>query len=374
MSNSSVSEGAVLNRWRLVLGPPAESAVPLQGSLAMQMDEALDFLYRREAGQDERQETGGTGESQLTIPQWLQRVRTLFPQRTAQVLERHALDRYQLTELLTDPEILERMEPNQALLETILSLRPQMTGPVLAVARRIAAKVAEELTRKMEMDIRRSLLGRLRRDMSSPVPSVRNIDMQKTIRRNLKHYDPAQRRLVLEKVYFSARVKRFNTWRIVMAVDESGSMADAVIHSAIMAGIFSRMPMVDTKLVIFDTQIVDLSDRAADPVETLMSVQLGGGTNIGGALNYCQSLITNPHRTIVILVSDLCEGGPVASLYKVCSEILESGAKLAALTALDRNANPMYNRTVAAALAGMGAFVGALTPEQLGNYVGQMMQ
>lgn len=374
MSNSSVSEGAVLNRWRLVLGPPAESAVPLQGSLAMQMDEALDFLYRREAGQDERQETGGTGESQLTIPQWLQRVRTLFPQRTAQVLERHALDRYQLTELLTDPEILERMEPNQALLETILSLRPQMTGPVLAVARRIAAKVAEELTRKMEMDIRRSLLGRLRRDMSSPVPSVRNIDMQKTIRRNLKHYDPGQRRLVLEKVYFSARVKRFNTWRIVMAVDESGSMADAVIHSAIMAGIFSRMPMVDTKLVIFDTQIVDLSDRAADPVETLMSVQLGGGTNIGGALNYCQSLITNPHRTIVILVSDLCEGGPVASLYKVCSEILESGAKLAALTALDRNANPMYNRTVAAALAGMGAFVGALTPEQLGNYVGQMMQ
>lgn len=374
MSNSSVSEGAVLNRWRLVLGPPAESAVPLQGSLAMQMDEALDFLYRREAGQDERQETGGTGESQLTIPQWLQRVRTLFPQRTAQVLERHALDRYQLTELLTDPEILERMEPNQALLETILSLRHQMSGPVLAVARRIAAKVAEELTRKMEMDIRRSLLGRLRRDMSSPVPSARNIDMQKTIRRNLKHYDPAQRRLVLEKVYFSARVKRFNTWRIVMAVDESGSMADAVIHSAIMAGIFSRMPMVDTKLVIFDTQIVDLSDRAADPVETLMSVQLGGGTNIGGALSYCQSLITNPHRTIVILVSDLCEGGPVASLYKVCSEILESGAKLAALTALDRNANPMYNRSVAAALAGMGAFVGALTPEQLGNYVGQMMQ
>lgn len=340
----------------------------------MQMDEALDFLYRREAGQDERQETGGTGESQLTIPQWLQRVRTLFPQRTAQVLERHALDRYQLTELLTDPEILERMEPNQALLETILALRPQMSGPVLAVARRIAAKVAGELTRKMEMDLRRSLLGRLRRDLSSPVPSMRNLDIQKTIRRNLRHYDPQRRQLILEKVYFSGRVKRFNTWRIVMAVDESGSMADAVIHSAIMAGIFSRMPMVDTRLVIFDTQVVDLSDRAADPVETLMSVQLGGGTNIAGAMDYCQSLITNPHRTIVILVSDLCEGGPAANLYKVCGDILESGAKLAALTALDRNANPMYNRTVAAALAGMGAFVGALTPEQLGDYVGQIMQ
>ena len=132
--------------------------------------------------------------------------------------------------------------------------------------------------------------------------------------------------------------------------------------------------MLDTRLVIFDTQVVDLSDRAADPVETLMSVQLGGGTDIAGALTYCQSLIANPHRTIVILVSDLCEGNRPANLYKVCGDILESGARLTALTALDRNANPMYNRTIAAHLAGMGAFVGALTPEQLGDYIGEIMQ
>ena len=369
-----MTQGAILERWRLVLGEPAQSAMPLSGRQALEMDQVLDFLYRREAGQDEYQDTGGTGESQLTIPEWLHRVRTLFPQKTAQVLERHALDRYQMQELLTDPEILERMEPNQALLETILSLKPQMSGPVLAVARRIAARVAEELTRRMQLDFRKSLLGRLRRDLSSPVPSMRNLDVKKTIRRNLSHYDLENRRLVLERVYFSGRVKRYNQWRIIMAVDESGSMADAVIHSAVMAGIFSRMPMVDTRLVIFDTQVVDLSDHAGDPVETLMSVQLGGGTDIAGAMNYCQSLITTPHRTIVILVSDLCEGGPVANLYKVCGDILESGAKLTALTALDRNANPMYNRTVASVLAGMGAFVGALTPEQLGNYIGAIMQ
>ena len=164
-----------------------------------------------------------SGESQLTIPEWLHRVRTLFPQKTAQVLERHALDRYQMQELLTDPEILERMEPNQALLETILSLKPQMSGPVLAVARRIAARVAEELTRRMQLDFRKSLLGRLRRDLSSPVPSMRNLDVKKTIRRNLSHYDLENRRLVLERVYFSGRVKRYNQWRIIMAVDESGS-------------------------------------------------------------------------------------------------------------------------------------------------------
>ena len=369
-----MTEGAILNRWRLVLGDPAQSTIPLAGGAALEMDQLLDFLYSREAGEDEHQDTGGSSPSQLTIPQWLQRVRTLFPQQTVQVLERHALDRYQLTELLTDPEILERMEPNQALLETILALRPQMSGQVLAVARRIIAKVAGELMKKMEMDLRRSLLGRLRRDISSPVPSMRNLDIQKTIRRNLRHYDPENRRLLLEKVYFSGRVKRFNTWRVIMAIDESGSMADAVIHSAVMAGIFSRMPMIDTRLVIFDTQVVDLSDAAADPVEVLMSVQLGGGTDIARAMNYCQSLIVNPHRTLMILVSDLCEGGSLATLYKVCNEILESGAKLAALTALDRNANPMYNRSVASALAGMGAFVGALTPEQLGDYIGAIMQ
>lgn len=369
-----MTEGAILNRWRLVLGESAQEAMPLSGGLALEMDQALDFLYSREAGDDEYQETGGSGPSQMTIPTWLRKVRDLFPHQTAQVLERHALERYQMTELLTDPEILERMEPNQALLETILTLKSQMSGPVLAVARRIAAKVAEELSRKMQQEFRRSLLGRLRRDISSPVASMRNLDIQKTIRRNLKHYDPEEKRLVLEKVYFSGRVKRFNTWRIVMAVDESGSMADAVIHSAVMAGIFARMPMVDSRLVIFDTQVVDLSGVAQDPVETLMSVQLGGGTDIAKAMNYCQSLIVNPHRTIVILVSDLCEGGPVANLYKVCGEILESGAKLAALTALDRNANPFFNRTVAGTLAGMGAFVGALTPEQLGDYIGNIMQ
>jgi len=373
-----MTQGAILERWRLVLGDPAQASIPLRGAQAAEMDRLLDFLYRREAGQDERQdafqERGSTDPSQLTVPEWLRRVRTLFPQRTAQVLERHALDRYQLTELLTDPEVLERMEPNQALLETILALKPQMSAPVLAVAKRVAAQVARELSQKMDLDLRRSLLGRLRRDISSPVASMRNLDMKKTIRRNLRHYDRENRRLVLERVYFSGRVKRYNTWRIILAVDESGSMADAVIHSAVMAGIFSRMPMLDTRLVIFDTQVVDLSDRCGDPVETLMSVQLGGGTDIAGAMTYCQGLIANPHRTIVILVSDLCEGNRLENLYKVCGDILESGAKLAALTALDRNANPMFNRAVGVCLAKMGAFVGALTPEQLGDYIGQIMR
>ena len=369
-----LTDGAALNRWRLVLGKNAQQQISLTGSRLLRIDDALDFLYGRERGEDVRDPQGGLGESQPTVAHWLSEVRTLFPQETAEILQRHALDRYQLTELLSDREVLERMEPNQALLETVLSLKHMMKGPVLDTARRIVQKVAARLTEKMQNDIRRSALGKLDRSSRSTVRSLRNLDVQRTIRKNLAHYDTQAQRLVLEQIYFNGRIKRYNPWRVVLAVDESGSMLSSVIHSAVMAGIFAKLPMLDTRLVIFDTSVVDLSGYVDDPVETLMSIQLGGGTDIAKAMNYCQSLITTPHRTIVILVSDLCEGGPVANLYKVCGDILESGAKLTALTALDRNANPMYNRTVASVLAGMGAFVGALTPEQLGNYIGAIMQ
>ena len=158
----------------------------------------------------------------------------------------------------------------------------------------------------------RSLLGSLDRNTPSHVKSMRNLDIRKTIRKNLSHYDPEEKRLVLEQVYFSSRTRKYNQWRVVIAVDESGSMLDSVIHSAVMAGIFARLPMLDTRLVIFDTQVVDLSAHLDDPVETLMSIQLGGGTYITGALQYCEGLIENPNRTMVVLVSDLCEGGSVA--------------------------------------------------------------
>ncbi|HIU31167.1 MAG TPA: VWA domain-containing protein [Candidatus Caccousia avistercoris] len=368
-----MSEGSVLNRWRLVLGKNAEGRLPLETG-AQELDQVLDFLYSREQSEDERQEQGGSEGSRLTVALWLNKVRRLFPRQAAEVLERHALNRYQLTELLTDKEVLEKLEPNQALLGTILGLKHLMSDSVLASARRIVKKVADELTKKMEQELRRSTLGKLDRNTASPVRSMRNLDVKKTIRRNLRHYDRENRRLTLEQVYFNGRVKKYNPWHVVIAVDESGSMLDSVIHSAIMAGIFARMPMLDLKLVIFDTQVVDLSGYAGDPVEVLMSVQLGGGTNIAGALGYCEGLITNPHRTMVILVSDLCEGGPPSSLYRVCASILESGAKLAALTALDSSAKPVYNRSVGQALADMGAFVGALTPEQLGDYMGRIMQ
>lgn len=368
-----------INRWRLILGSFAKNQISFNKESAMEngiscmdLEEVLDFLYNREQGEDVRKK-GGTGGSNLTAATWITRIRKLFPKETVEILERHALDNYGMTELVTDREVLERLEPNQELLKTVLQLKHLMKGDVLDTARRIVRKVAEEIAAKLNQDIRRSMLGKIDRNASSHVPSIRNLDIKKTIRKNLKHYDTENKRLMLEQVYFNSRTKKYSQWRVIIAVDESGSMLDSVIHSAVMAGIFAKLPMMDTRLVIFDTQVVDLSANLDDPVATLMSIQLGGGTYIAGALQYCETLIENPHKTMVVLVSDLCEGGSLHGLLGVGRGIIESGAKLICLTALDMDANPSYDRHTAQLLADLGAHVGAMTPEALGDFMGRLM-
>lgn len=373
-----MNEAKRLNRWRLILGQYAQKQINFDGMYNAQisyyeLEEAMDFLYSREYGEEVRKEGGG-GASQLTVASWITKIRKLFPKETVEILERHALENYNMTELLADKEVLEKMEPNRELLKTILQLKHLMKGDVLHTARQIVKKVADEISKKLEQDIRRSILGTIDRNASSHIKSMRNLDIKKTIRKNLQHYDQEEKRLMLDKVYFNSRVKRYHQWRVVIAVDESGSMLDSVIHSAIMAGIFTKLPMLDVKLVIFDTQVVDLSSHLEDPVATLMSIQLGGGTYIAGALQYCSQLIDNPHKTMVVLVSDLCEGGGIQHLLSISRSIIESGSKLICLTALDMESNPSYDRNTAQKIADLGAHVGAMTPEALSDFMGKVMK
>lgn len=368
-----------INRWRLILGKMAKEQLSFStgdafenGVSCYDLEDALDFLYAREYGEDVRRE-GGTEASHLTAATWITKIRTLFPRETVEILEKHALETYGMTELLTDKEVLEKLEPNQELLKTILQLKHLMKGEVLDTARRIVRKVAAEIEEKLNQDLRKSFLGKIDRNAVSHVPSIRNLDIKRTIRKNLQHYDTSQQRLMLDKIYFNSRTKKYSQWRVIIAVDESGSMLDSVIHSAVMAGIFAKLPMLDTRLVIFDTQVVDLSAYADDPVEMLMSIQLGGGTYIAGALSYCETLIENPFRTMVVLVSDLYEGGGIGRLLSISRGILESGAKLICLTALDMEAKAVYDRHTAQQLADLGAHVGAMTPEALGDFMGNVM-
>lgn len=371
-----------LNRWRLVLGSMSDNSLSFSGSdreiMSFEdMEQLLDYLYSHAQGDDVRGESisdrsGGLGESQLTAAKWITKVRELFPKQTAEVLERHALDEFKMTELLTDKKVLEQMKPDMSLLKTVLQLKHLMKGEVLETAKKIARAVAEELSEKLAQSTRQALTGRLDRNSRSPVRSARNIDIHKTIRRNLKNYDKENETLMLKDVYFSSRVKKYNKKTVIIAVDESGSMLGSVIYSAVMAQIISKLPFAEIKLVIFDTEIVDLSGMVEDPVEVMMSVQLGGGTDIGKALSYCESLIQTPSDTCVLCVTDLCEGGYPHILLNTAQNIMTSGAKLSFLTALDECANPVYDKNMGQHLADMGAFVGALTPDQLGDYIGRI--
>lgn len=371
-----------LNRWRLVLGSMSDNSLSFSGSdreiLSFEdMEQLLDYLYSHAQGDDVRGESisdrsGGLGDSQLTAAKWITKVRELFPKQTAEVLERHALDEFKMTELLTDKKVLEQMKPDMSLLKTVLQLKHLMKGEVLETAKKIARAVAEELSEKLAQSTRQALTGRLDRNSRSAVRSARNIDIHKTIRRNLKNYDKENETLVLKDVYFSSRVKKYNKKTVIIAVDESGSMLGSVIYSAVMAQIISKLPFAEIKLVIFDTEIVDLSGMVEDPVEVMMSVQLGGGTDIGKALSYCESLIQTPSDTCVLCVTDLCEGGYPHILLNTAQNIMTSGAKLSFLTALDECANPVYDKNMGQLLADMGAFVGALTPDQLGDYIGRI--
>ncbi|MBS6600048.1 MAG: VWA domain-containing protein [Clostridium sp.] len=372
-----------LNKWRLILGKYSDEQIGFgeDGSSFnyMDMDALLDYLYSREYGEEDgvRRERGNRkgslDPSNLTVPSWITKIREVFPKETVEILEKHALDKYELTELLTDKEVLEKLEPNKELLKNILQMKHLMKGEILETAKEIVRKVAEDITKSLESDVKKAIVGRVNKNKSSLIKSSRNIDYKRTIKANLKNFDVEENRLVVDKVYFNDRVKKYNPWNVIIAVDESGSMLDSVIHSAIMAGIFSKLPMLKTNLVIFDTEVVDLSGYIDDPVTTLMSVQLGGGTNITKALQYCETLIENPHRTMVILVTDLYEGYGYGNMYATSKSIIESGAKLIVLTALDMESTPIYDKNAAQKMASLGAEVGAMTPGGLSEWIAKII-
>jgi Mg-chelatase subunit ChlD len=370
-----------LNRWRLILGEASNDGLAqgkgyCEGQFSyVEEDELLSFLYDREYSQEQgyRQGSGSRDPSQLTVPRWLNKVRELFPKQTVEVLEKQALDRYGLTELLTDKKTLSTLKPNMNLLKSILQFKGRMKGEALQNAKEIVRTVVDELRRRLESQTKASLAGKRSRYAASSVRSLRNLNFKKTITRNLKHYDKAKKRFVIDRLYFDGSIQPHNKWNIVIAVDESGSMLDSVIYSAVMASIFARLNALKTHLIIFDTEVVDLTGRLEDPVDLLMSVQLGGGTHIAKALRYGETLIENPAKTIFILVSDLEEGYPVRGMYKACKDIIDSGSKLLVLTALNFDGDSVYNKQAAQHIANMGGHVAAITPNELAEWIGEII-
>ena len=372
-----------LVRWRLVLGKDCESALGccLSGP-ELQQDEALGFLYDREygsgrnvRGKSSQDRKGSLDESNPYVPEWINQIHSLFPKKTIARLEKDALERYNLQEMVTNPEVLSRAQPNMTLLKAVLHTKHLMNQQLLAMARTLVRKVVEQLMEKLARPIQSIFLGAVDRRRRSHAKVAKNFDAETTIRRNLTHYDPESKRLFIQTPYFHSRVRRHvDRWQIIIVVDESGSMADSVIHSAVTAAIFFGLKAVRTHLVLFDTGVVDVTEHCNDPVETIMKVQLGGGTDIGNALGYAAGLIDNLRRTILILITDFFEGAPAERLFSVTKQLVESGVTFLGLAALDDRAEPNYDRATAQHMVNLGIHVAAMTPGELAEWVAQKVR
>jgi hypothetical protein len=377
-----MSEREALTRWRLVLGAGAEEALGCSlGGTDAARDRALGFLYDRSYG-GERNVRGtglsgegrsaGLGDSALTVPEWINQVHELFPQRTIERVERDALHRYKIDEMVTNPGLLARAQPSLSLLKAVLHTKHLMNQEVLALARQLVRKVVEQLMEKLARPVQSVFLGARDRRRRSFLKVAKNFDPRQTVRRNLSSFDPESKRLFIRTPYFFSRSRRqTDKWQVLVVVDESGSMADSVIHAAVTAAIFVGIACLKTHLILFDTNVVDVTDHAGDPVEAIMKVQLGGGTDIGRAMSYAATLINNPRRTIVVLITDFYEGGSVDRLLGVCKGMIEGGTTLLGLAALDQECRPTYDRRLAERLVEMGAHVGAMTPGELADWVAQ---
>jgi Mg-chelatase subunit ChlD len=335
-------------------------------------DAALGWLYERGGDLEERDirdRQGGLGSSELSVPAWLSEVHRLFPKETIERIEQDAVEKYQIHEVVTNPEVLARIEPNETLLRAVLLTKHLMNPAVLGMARELIAKVVRRLMEKLARTVKKSFHGTRTRRRSN-VKIARNFDAKSTVRKNLATYDVSQRKLFIRAPLFVSRSRhQFDTWQIILLVDESGSMISSVIHSAVTAACLWGLPSTKTHLCIFDTEVVDLTDRVSDPVEILMKVQLGGGTDIGKAVAYAQGLVENPRRTIVVLVSDFFEGASEQVLVSRVKALCDQGSTVLGLAALDEQANPAFNRDLARRIADVGGHVGAMTPGELVRFI-----
>lgn len=354
-----------LKRWRLILGGGAAEGTgcSLSGDEA-RMDGALARLYG--GGEDGEGKSsgkkGGMGASRPSVARWLGDIREFFPKSVVKVMQQDALERQGLRQMLLEPELLENLAPDVHLAADLLALKDTMPAKAKDTARLVVGRVVEELEKKLAEPMRAAVMGSLNRSIRNRRPKHNEIDWNRTLRANLKHYQPEHKTVVPEtRIGFGRKKSALRD--IVLCVDQSGSMGSSVVYSGVFGAVLATLRAVQTHMVVFDTEVVDLSDKLQDPVDLLFGVQLGGGTDINRALAYCQSLVSRPQETILVLVSDLYEGGNRQEMLNRAAALAGSGAQMIALLALSDDGRPSYDHHVAEVFAELGIPAFACTPD-----------
>ena len=352
-----------IRRWRLILGQESDKRFSDMGGGGLNaeqdlMDQALAAIYNHtDAGGFGGSGRGaGNGPSNPQISRWLGDVRSLFEKELVTVIQNDAMTRCGLKQLLFEPELLENLEPDINLASTILMLKEQIPKRSKDSVRAFIKKIVEEINKLLEQDIRRAVTAAVNKRKHSPIPSAAALDYKMTISRNLKHYNPELRTIVPEHFYFFDRTSTTaaNKWTIILDIDQSGSMGESVIYSSIISCILASMTSIKTRVVAFDTNIVDLTEKSDDPVDLLFGFQLGGGTDINKSVAYCEQFIENPSKTLFFLISDLEEGGNRAAFLRRMEEMKTSGVTVVSLLALADGGKPYYDAQMAQKIANLG--------------------
>lgn len=355
MSTQKVNQAALERRWRLMLGSEAENLALAPADAAL--ERTLGALYDQQEGR------GGLQGSAPNVARWLGDIREYFPASVVQVMQKDAMERLGLQQMLLEPEMLRSVQPDVHLVATLLSLNRLMPSKTKDTARQVVRTVVEQLERKLANPLRQAVSGSLNRAARNNRPRHNEIDWLRTIRANLRHYQADYQTIIPEQRVGFAR-KSQSLRDIVLCVDQSGSMAPSVVYASVFAAVLASIKAVSTQVVVFDTAVVDLTPLLADPVDVLFGTQLGGGTDIDRALAYCQGLVKRPQETIFVLISDLYEGGNAAQMLARARAMVDSGMQMIALLALDDQGAPSYDHRHAAQFASMGIPCFACTPDK----------
>lgn len=373
-------------RWRLVLGPYADATGgdghagdagaggalgdPFGDALGdgdRRIDAALDTVYRPRRTSGHRR--GGLADSAPAVVRWLGEVRQLFDADTVRVLQRDAIDRLGVRRLLLEPEVLDAMEPDVHLAALVMELADRFGDDARERARAVVERVVADLVARFTQRTRQAIHGALHRAVRTRRPRPADVDWSATVRANLRHYQPQFGTVVPEQLLGFERHRRGLAREMILAVDQSASMATSIVYAAVFGAALASVPSLDTHLAVFDTNVVDLTEYARDPLDVLAGVHLGGGTDIGRALQWCRSCIRRPSHAVVVVITDLYEGVNADRVVEQAAEIVADGSTVIALASLGDEGTPSYDRRLAARLAAAGVWVMAATPDVFADLV-----
>lgn len=382
-------------RWRLILGKMEEKEEEKAGAGAglgglsdpqdQLRDRYLDLVYGGGLTTRHASRRGGSGAmgglgpgsrdpSCPSLPDWLPQAQDCFPHPARVILQEHIVERRGMVEALLDPRTSLPVTPSVGLLTQLLRMRHSIPPRALELVRAIVQRVVERLKEELVTLITKSLVGSASASQVTRHGRSADVRWRRTIDENMQHYQTDLGTIIPDRITFRERqAKRRNPLHVILVVDQSGSMVESQLYAAVIASILASLENLATHVFMFDTTVVDVSDHLDDPVEIMMSTHLGGGTNIHLALTTAARAITDPCNTLMVLISDLCEGGSRGPMVRTMASMRAQGVHQLCLLGLTRDSVPYYDPIAAREIASHGIPTICATPDELVEVVRELM-